>query len=91
MAMNLSLLITDKRVGAYLGNYLSTIFRVLIFVQIDPNLRIASKQIKRQIRTNIYKVLQFIRVNLHSVNVALIVGPTYSFNHLEMIKLCGFT
>ena len=30
------------RVGAYLGNYLSTFFCVLIFIQIDPNLRIAS-------------------------------------------------
>ena len=33
----------------------------------DPNLHIASKRIKLM-RTNIYKVLQFIRVNLPSVN-----------------------
>ena len=35
-----------KRVGAYLGNYFIHFFCVLIFIQIDPNLRIVSKQIK---------------------------------------------
>ena len=35
-----------KRVAVYLGNYLSTFFCVLSFIRIDPNLRIASKQIK---------------------------------------------
>ena len=49
---------------------------VLIFVRIDPSLRIASKPIKL-IRTNIYKVLQFIRVNLPGVNGDLIGDPTY--------------
>ena len=33
-------------VGAYLGNYLSTFFCVLILIRIDPNLHIASKGIK---------------------------------------------
>ena len=66
----------NGRVGAYLGNYLSTFFCVLIFIQIDPNLRTASKRIKL-IRTIIYKVLQFIRANLPGVNGALIGGPTY--------------
>ena len=66
----------NKRVGAYLGNYLSTFFCVLIFIRIDPNLRIVSKRIKL-IRTNIYKVLQFIRVNFPNVNGTLIGGPTY--------------
>ena len=61
---------------AYLGNYLSTFFCVLIFIRIDPNLHIASKRIKL-IRTNIYKVLQFVRVNLPSVKGALIGGPAY--------------
>ena len=65
-----------KRVEAYLGNYLSNFFCVLIFIRIDRNLHIASKLIKL-IRTNIYIVLQFIRVNLPSVNGALIGGPTY--------------
>ena len=55
-----------KRVGAYLGNYLSTFFCVLSFIRIDPNLHIASKRIKL-IPTNIYKVLQFIRVNLPGI------------------------
>ena len=54
-----------KRVGAYQGNYLSTFFCLLIFIRIDPNLCIESEQIKLEILTNIYKVLQFIRVNLH--------------------------
>ena len=65
-----------KRVGAYLGDYLSTFLCVLIFIRVDPNLHIVSKRIKL-IRTNIYKVLQFSRVNLPSVNGALIEGPTY--------------
>ena len=64
-----------NQVGAYLGNYLSTFFCVLIFIRIDPNLDIASKRIKL-IQTNIYKVLQFIRINLLSVNGALIGSPT---------------
>ena len=59
-----------------MGNYLSTFFSVLIFIRIDPNIHIASKRIKL-IRTNIYKVLQFIRVNLPSLNGALNGGPTY--------------
>ena len=42
-----------------------------MFIRIDPNLHIVSKWIKL-IQTNIYKVLQFIRVNLPSVNGALI-------------------
>ena len=42
-------------------------FCVLIFIRIDPNLCVDSKRIKL-IRTNIYKVLQFITVNLPSVN-----------------------
>ena len=58
--------------------YLSTFFCVLIFIRIDPNLRIASEQIKL-ILTNIYKVLQFIRLNLPSVKGALIGEPTYLF------------
>ena len=47
----------------------------------DPNLNIASKRIKL-IRTNIHKVLQFIRVNLPSVN-GLNLRPNLSFNHLK--------
>ena len=46
-----------KRVGAYQGN-LSTFFCVLIFILIDPNLRIASKRIKI-IRTNINNLSGF--------------------------------
>ena len=65
-----------ETVGGYLGNYLYTFFCVLMFIQIDPNLHIASKRFKL-IQTNIYKVLQFIRVNLPSVKGALIGGPTY--------------
>ena len=65
-----------KQVGAYLGNYLSTFFCILIVIRIDPNLHVVSKRIKL-IRTDIYKVLQFIRVNLPTVNRALIGGPTY--------------
>ena len=53
----------NKRVGAYLGNYLSTFICGLMFIRIDPNLHIVSRWIKL-IRTNIYKVLQFIVVNL---------------------------
>ena len=67
-----------KRVGAFVGNYLSTFFCVFIFIRIYPNLHIASKRIK-PIRTNIYKVLQFIRVNLPGINGALkglVGGPT---------------
>ena len=60
-----------KRVAAYLGNYVSTFFWVLIFIRIDPNHHIASKRIK-PIWTNIYNILHFIRVNLPSVNGALI-------------------
>ena len=65
-------------VGANLGDYFFTFFCVLIFIRIDPNLHIASKRIKL-IRTNICKVLQFIRVSLPSVKGqgALIGGPTY--------------
>ena len=48
------------------AKYLPTFFCVLIVIRVDPNrilfLRIAYKQIKL-IRTNIYKSLQFIRVN----------------------------
>ena len=51
-------------------------FCVLIFIRIDPNLHTVSKRIKL-LRTNIYKVLQFIRVILPAVNRALIGGPTY--------------
>ena len=53
--------------------YLSTFSCVLIFIRIDPNripfLRITSKRIKL-IRTNIYKLFQVIKVNLHSLNRA---------------------
>ena len=62
-----------KENQTYLGNYLFTFFCVLIFIWIDLNLHIASKRIK-PIQTNIYKVSQFIRVNLPSVNGALIGG-----------------
>ena len=55
-----------KRVGPYLGNYLFTVFCVLILIRIDPNLHIASKRIKL-IRTNICKVLQFIKVMYQSI------------------------
>ena len=58
-----------------MGNYLSTFFCVLIFIRIDPNLHVASKRIKL-IRTNIYKAMQFIKVNFPGVNRALIGGPS---------------
>ena len=69
-----------------MGNYLSTLFCVLIFSGLIP---IASKNIKL-IRTNIYKVLQFIRINLPSLNGTSVRGATY-FNHLKMIKSYSFT
>ena len=81
-----------KRVAAYLGNLIFIhLFCVLIFILIDPNLRIASKRIKL-IRTNIYKVLQFIRVNLPIILTGLNWRPNLSFFfHLKMIKSCSFT
>ena len=72
----------NQTLSTYLGNYLSTFFCVLIFIRIDRNLHIASKRIE-PIRTNICKVLQFIRVNLPGVNRALI--------NLKVIKSCSFT
>ena len=71
------------------GNYLFTFFCLLIFILIDPSLRIASKRIKL-IRTIIYKVLQFIRANLPSVNGALIGGPTYLLIKFYMTSVSFF-
>ena len=66
-----------NRTGAYLGNLTFIHFFLRInFIRTDSNLRIASKRIKL-IQTNFYKVLQFIRVNLPSVNGDLIGDPTY--------------
>ena len=57
-----------KRVEAYMGNLIFIHFFLHIyFIRFDPNLGIAPKKILL-IRTNIYKVLQFIRLNLPSVN-----------------------
>ena len=57
-----------KRVGAYLGNLIFIHFFLRIHFYPDwSHLRIASKRIKL-IRTNIYKVLQLIRISLPSVN-----------------------
>ena len=68
----------DKRVGPYLGNYLFTVFCVLIFIQIDSDLHIASKRIKL-IRTNMYKVLQFNRVMYQSIQ-SLTIPPGNFFD-----------
>ena len=50
-----------KRVGAYLGNYFSAYWFLFGLIPL-------SKKRIKPILTNIYKVLQFIRVNLPGVN-----------------------
>ena len=71
-----------KMIEIYLDKYLSTFFSVLVFIRIDLNrmlfLRITSKRIK-VIRSDIYTFLQFTRLNMHSVNGALIFSWVHSW------------
>ena len=78
-----------KRVGAYLGNLIFIHFFLCINFYPDWSQSLYCVSIKLT-RTNIYKVLQFIRVNLSSVN-GLNWRPNLSFNNLKMIKSCSFT
>ena len=57
-----------------MAKYLFTFLCILIFIRIDPNQ--IPFFLKKLIRTNIHKLLQFTRVNLRSVNGAPVLLMT---------------